>query len=102
MKKFTWFNVTSLTLRFCVFISADGDFGDLFFQRLQAGHGLGGVFYQMVWASCLQNEAFLDAAWVTLKVGFMSSTLATVLGTMAAYVSGARRPVLGAHVCFPA
>ena len=34
----------------------------------------------------LENEAFLDAAWVTLKVGFISSTLATVLGTMAAYV----------------
>ena len=34
----------------------------------------------------LQNEAFLDAAWVTLKVAFFSSTLATVLGTMAAYV----------------
>ena len=34
----------------------------------------------------LENEAFLDAAWVTLKVGFISSTLATVLGTLAAYV----------------
>jgi hypothetical protein len=37
-------------LRFCIFIFADGDIGDLFFQRLKAGHGLGGVFYQMVWA----------------------------------------------------
>jgi putrescine transport system permease protein len=34
----------------------------------------------------MQNEAFLGAAWVTLKVAVMSSTLATVLGTMAAYV----------------
>ena len=33
-----------------------------------------------------RNEAFLDAAWVTLKVAFFSSTIATVLGTMAAYV----------------
>ena len=33
-----------------------------------------------------QNEAFLDAAWVTVKVGFWSSTFATVLGTMAAYI----------------
>ena len=74
------------TLRFCIFISADGDIGDLFFQRLQAGDGLGGVFYQMVWASCFQNEAFLDAAWVTLKVGCMSLNLAHCLGTMAAYV----------------
>ena len=33
-----------------------------------------------------QNEALLDAAWVTLQVAVVSSTLATVLGTMAAYV----------------
>ena len=33
-----------------------------------------------------RNEAFLDAAWVTVKVAVASSTLATILGTMAAYV----------------
>lgn len=33
-----------------------------------------------------RNEAFLDAALVTLKVGAISSTLATVLGTMAAFM----------------
>jgi putrescine transport system permease protein len=33
----------------------------------------------------MQNEAFLDAAWVTLKVAVVSSTFATILGTMAAY-----------------
>jgi len=34
----------------------------------------------------LSNDAFLDAAWVTLRVAVISSTFATVLGTMAAYV----------------
>ena len=34
----------------------------------------------------LQNEAFLDAAWVTVRVAVFSSTLATILGTAAAYV----------------
>nr|WP_280520680.1 ABC transporter permease subunit [Phaeobacter sp. J2-8] len=34
----------------------------------------------------LQNEAFLDAAWVTIRVAVVSSTIATVLGTMAALV----------------
>ena len=34
----------------------------------------------------MQNEAFLEAAWVTLKVGVISSTIATALGTMAAFV----------------
>jgi len=40
------------------------------------------------------NEAFLDAAWVTLKVALVSSTVATVLGTMAAQalVRGRRFP----------
>jgi putrescine transport system permease protein len=33
-----------------------------------------------------QNEAFLDAAWVTIRVAVMASTLATILGTIAAYV----------------
>ena len=33
----------------------------------------------------LSDEAFLDAAWVTLRVAFFSSTVATILGTMAAY-----------------
>lgn len=34
----------------------------------------------------LSNDQFLDAAWVTLRVAVVSSTVATVLGTMAAYV----------------
>ena len=34
----------------------------------------------------MQNESFLDAAWVTVQVAVASSTIATVLGTMAAYV----------------
>lgn len=33
----------------------------------------------------MRNEQFLDAAWVTLRVAVISSTIATVLGTMAAY-----------------
>jgi putrescine transport system permease protein len=32
----------------------------------------------------MHNEALLDAAWVTLRVGLLSATIATVLGTMAA------------------
>lgn len=38
------------------------------------------------YGALLSNEAFLDAAWVTLRVAVISSTFATVLGTMAAYV----------------
>ena len=34
------------------------------------------------YASLLQNEGILNAAWVTFRVAFVSSTVATVLGTM--------------------
>ena len=46
------------------------------------------------YAELARNEAFLDAALVTLKVAALSSTTAAVLGTMAAYalVRGGRFP----------
>ncbi|MEE9322224.1 MAG: ABC transporter permease subunit [Granulosicoccus sp.] len=46
------------------------------------------------YGSLFSNESFLDAALVTVKVGFISSTIATVLGTMAAFilVKGIRFP----------
>ncbi|MBS3648445.1 ABC transporter permease subunit [Pseudaminobacter sp. 19-2017] len=34
--------------------------------------------------SLFQNQGLIDAAWVTLRVGFISATAATVLGTLAA------------------
>jgi len=45
-----------------------------------------GGFSTKWYGELINNEAFLDAAWVTLKVGVMSSTVAVVLGTMAAYL----------------
>ena len=43
-----------------------------------------GGFSVKWYASLLENEAILDAAWVTLRVGLVSATIATILGTMAA------------------
>ncbi|WP_138468323.1 ABC transporter permease [Poseidonocella sp. HB161398] len=43
----------------------------------------------------LRNQQFLDAAWVTLRVAVVSSTIATVLGTMAAWVLVRERRFLG-------
>lgn len=37
-------------------------------------------WYQQMW----HNEALMDAAWVTIRVGFLSATIATILGTLAA------------------
>ncbi|WP_309083376.1 ABC transporter permease subunit [Chelativorans sp.] len=36
------------------------------------------------YASLLSNDGLMDAAWVTARVAFISATVATVLGTMAA------------------
>ncbi|MEJ8571103.1 ABC transporter permease [Microbaculum marinum] len=36
------------------------------------------------YAAMIQNQQLLDAAWVTLRVGLLSATVATVLGTLAA------------------
>ena len=44
-----------------------------------------GGFSTKWYGELLRNEAFLDAAWVTLRVALVSATVATVLGTLAAY-----------------
>ena len=43
-----------------------------------------GGFSTEWYGALLHNEALLDAAWVTLRVALLSSTVATVLGTLAA------------------
>jgi len=84
-RRFTWFNVTSLTLGFAflyvpILILIVYSFNESKLVTVWAG------FSTKWYGSLLENEAFLDAALVTLRVGLLSSTLATVLGTMAAYV----------------
>ncbi len=36
------------------------------------------------YASLFQNQALMDAAWVTIRVALLSATIATILGTLAA------------------
>ncbi|MFY0678988.1 MAG: ABC transporter permease subunit [Thalassovita sp.] len=85
MKKFTWFNTTSLTLGFAflylpMIILVIYSFNASKLVTVWAG------FSTKWYGELLHNEAFLDAAWITLRVAVISSTFATVLGTMAAYV----------------
>ena len=42
--------------------------------------GFSTVWYRELW----NNRGLLDSAWVTLRVGLISATVATILGTMAA------------------
>ncbi len=43
-----------------------------------------GGFSTQWYRSLFQNAALMDAAWVTIRIGLVTATLATVLGTMAA------------------
>jgi putrescine transport system permease protein len=85
MRRVTWFNVTSLALGFAflylpMVILIIYSFNDSKLVTVWAG------FSTRWYGELLQNEAFLDAAWVTIKVAVISSSIATVLGTMAALV----------------
>jgi putrescine transport system permease protein len=84
IRRFTWFNATSLAL----------GFGFLYLPiLLLIVYSFNASQLVTVWAGfstkwygeLLRNEAMLDAAWVTLRVAFMTACMATVLGTMAAY-----------------
>lgn len=85
MNKLSPFNLVSLTFGFAflyipMVILVVYSFNESKLVTVWAG------FSTKWYGELLSNEAFLDAAWVTLRVAFFASTLATVLGTMAAYV----------------
>ena len=85
MRRFTWFNATSLTLGF-VFLYLPMVILIIFSFNASKLVTVWAGFSTKWYGELLRNEAFLDAAWVTIKVAVFSSTIATVLGTMAAYV----------------
>ncbi len=83
--QFSWFNATSLTLGFAflyipIIILVVYSFNEGKLVTVWAG------FSTKWYSEVLNNQAFLKAAWVTVKVALVSSTIAAVLGTMAAYV----------------
>ena len=85
MRRFTWFNSTSLTLGFAflylpMIILVVYSFNESKLVTVWAG------FSTKWYGELFRNEAFLNAAWVTVQVAIASSTIATVLGTLAAYV----------------
>jgi putrescine transport system permease protein len=83
--RFSWFNATSLTFGFAflylpMLILITYSFNESRLVTVWAG------FSTKWYGTLFQNEAFMSAAWITLKVGFWSSMMATVLGTLAANV----------------
>ncbi len=85
MRRFTWFNATSLTFGFTflylpIILLIIFSFNESRLVTVWAG------FSTKWYGELMQNEAMLDAAWVTLRVAFFSATIACFLGTMAALV----------------
>lgn len=94
MRRLSAFNVVSLTLGFAflylpMLILVIYSFNAS--KLVTVWGGFSTRWYGELW----QNQAFLDAAWVTVKVALVSSTVATVLGTMAAYALVRRGRFLG-------
>ena len=85
MRRFSLFNATSLTFGFAflylpMVILIIYSFNASQLVTVWAG------FSPRRYGELLRDQEFLDAAWVTLRVAVFSSTIATVLGTMAATV----------------
>ena len=83
MKRFTAFNLASIVLGFAflylpIVLLVIYSFNE---SRLVT---VWGGFSTKWYAELFRNEAILDAAWVTIRVSFLSATIATVLGTLAA------------------
>ncbi|MEZ5534198.1 MAG: ABC transporter permease subunit [Thiolinea sp.] len=83
--RFSWFNATTLTLGF-VFLYLPILLLIIFSFNASKLVTVWGGFSTQWYVSLFQNEAFMEAAWMTLKVALVSSTLAAVLGTLAALV----------------
>jgi len=83
--RFSWFNTTSVALGFAflyipILILVIFSFNESKLVTVWGG-------FSTKWYSALfQNETFLEAAWVTLRVALVTATIATILGTMAALV----------------
>jgi putrescine transport system permease protein len=82
-KGMSFFNVTSLVVGFAflylpIVLLVVYSFNDS--RLVTVWGGFSTRWYAQLW----QNQALLDAAWVTLRVAFLSATVATLLGTLAA------------------
>lgn len=83
--RFSWFNITSIVLGFAflyvpILLLVIYSFNDSKLVTVWGG-------WSTKWYSgLLENQALIDAAWVTLRVGLVSATIATILGTLAAIV----------------
>lgn len=83
--RFSWFNITSVVLGFAflyipILLLVIYSFNDS--KLVTVWGGWSTKWYQ----GLLANEGIMDAAWVTVRVGLLAATMATILGTLAAIV----------------
>ena len=81
----TWFNITSIALGFS-FLYLPIVILVIFSFNASRLVTVWGGFSTKWYGELLHNQQLLDAAWVTLRVGFAAATIATVLGTIGALV----------------
>ena len=85
MKRFSAFNLTTLVLGFTflyvpIIILVVFSFNESKLVTVWGG------FSTKWYGELMNNQSIKDAAWVTLKVAFVSSTIATMLGTLAGLI----------------
>ncbi len=83
--RFSWFNATSIALGFAflyipILLLVIYSFNES--KLVTVWGGWSTKWYE----GLLENEQLMQAAWVTLRVGLISATMATILGTLAAIV----------------
>ncbi|OWV85350.1 putrescine ABC transporter permease PotI [Rhizobium leguminosarum bv. trifolii] len=83
MQRWSRFNIVSVTLGFAFLYLPIVLLVIFSFNESKLVTVWGG-FSTKWYVSLLSNQSLLDAAWVTIRVGLLSATLATILGTMAA------------------
>jgi len=94
MRRLSTFNIVSLTLGFA-FLYIPMIILVIYSFNASKLVTVWGGFSTKWYGEVIQNQAFLDAAWVTLRVAVVSATMATVLGTMAAYAMMRRGRFVG-------
>ncbi|SOE18547.1 ABC-type spermidine/putrescine transport system permease subunit II [Hoeflea halophila] len=82
-KRWTWFNITSVIFGFAflylpIVLLVIYSFNESRLVTVWAG------FSTKWYGELFRNQGLLDAAWVTVRVAFLSASIATVLGTLAA------------------
>jgi putrescine transport system permease protein len=81
--RWSWFNITSVVLGFAflylpIVLLVIYSFNESRLVTVWAG------FSTKWYGELFRDQSMLNAAWVTLRVGLLSATVATVLGTLAA------------------